>query len=494
MVQREVIKQALAAGASFGGAELIADALHRTIEEYTDDLPEQILVRRAKVCGLNWKNPPGNKRIEFRDCEFVDELAVGWLEPHPPLWFDACRFAIEAHIDFSTDGTFLQNSILNDGLCFLEHRNANGAKEIHFVNIRVAGSASVRLRRSKRIRFAQCTFDSALEIQFDTDHCSEIDLQGCHVHGRVTIDCPTARPVSVEEVCVFLSGSAITGVLDLRRFTNVVLDTTDATFIADSLIVAERVRIRINSERKKDWSLRRAFKSVFVNGKEGTQLINEFSSLSRQYLALVGSFENVTLTNDPDSACAHRGGMYRLIADMHAEGATSLVCGWVLILLWVTVTFLTAIGFLGTWATGLIVAMPLAAAIGVVAFPESALGRNVRLQWNCVAIWGVLGFGVRALHPLISGAFLILFFTAVYYVGTNHFSVSGYISDADTGEASVIAPEDAAYFSVVTFTTLGYGDFKPYHSMRLIASIEAGIGALMLALLTAVFVRRFLKL
>ena len=47
---------------------------------------------------------------------------------------------------------------------------------------------------------------------------------------------------------------------------------------------------------------------------------------------------------------------------------------------------------------------------------------------------------------------------------------------------------DSLYFSVVTFTTLGYGDFQPCPSIRLVASIEALLGVFMLPLASAAIV------
>jgi hypothetical protein len=46
---------------------------------------------------------------------------------------------------------------------------------------------------------------------------------------------------------------------------------------------------------------------------------------------------------------------------------------------------------------------------------------------------------------------------------------------------------DCFYFSIVTFTTLGYGDFYPRPEIRLVAACEAIVGYLSLAALIGVF-------
>jgi hypothetical protein len=50
-----------------------------------------------------------------------------------------------------------------------------------------------------------------------------------------------------------------------------------------------------------------------------------------------------------------------------------------------------------------------------------------------------------------------------------------------------------AYFSTVTFTTLGYGDIIPLGAARYIAATEAFLGAWMMALFVFVFCRRMLR-
>ena len=51
----------------------------------------------------------------------------------------------------------------------------------------------------------------------------------------------------------------------------------------------------------------------------------------------------------------------------------------------------------------------------------------------------------------------------------------------------------ALYFSVVTFTTLGYGDFTPVGWSRPFAAVEAFNGAFMIALFILGFVKKMTR-
>lgn len=52
---------------------------------------------------------------------------------------------------------------------------------------------------------------------------------------------------------------------------------------------------------------------------------------------------------------------------------------------------------------------------------------------------------------------------------------------------------DALYFSLVTFTTLGYGDFHATGAMRFVAGIESFIGASLISLFTVIVARKIIR-
>jgi len=107
-------------------------------------------------------------------------------------------------------------------------------------------------------------------------------------------------------------------------------------------------------------------------------------------------------------------------------------------------------------------------------------------KWFALASWGtVAGYGESFLRWLVStlllfvGIFPVLYATAPFgrLDGAHHFS-------------------DDIYFSLVTATTLGYGDIRPEGWVKAIANIETLLGLVMFGVLVSVMVqgvRRFAR-
>jgi hypothetical protein len=100
------------------------------------------------------------------------------------------------------------------------------------------------------------------------------------------------------------------------------------------------------------------------------------------------------------------------------------------------------------------------------------------LIWIYVATERRLQAALAFALTVIAAATLLLSFASIY-------RIEGII-DSSTKEL-VHNPVDCLYFSVVTFTTVGYGDFIPPPGLRLVAAAEAFAGYLSLALIIAVF-------
>jgi hypothetical protein len=108
-------------------------------------------------------------------------------------------------------------------------------------------------------------------------------------------------------------------------------------------------------------------------------------------------------------------------------------------------------------------------------FTEAALrafGGSRQERWRLQSGWG----RVSALGTLV----LMMFFAALLeaWIWAVTYMAVGAISGL----------EEALYFSIVTFTTLGYGDVTLHAGWRLLASFEAANGTIMFGWTTAMIV------
>jgi CBS domain containing-hemolysin-like protein len=91
----------------------------------------------------------------------------------------------------------------------------------------------------------------------------------------------------------------------------------------------------------------------------------------------------------------------------------------------------------------------------------------------------VWGYGERPSRIIATAVVLLTMYSFAFYVLLNKYH---------TASVSFV---DCAYLSIVTFTTLGYGDITPKTSlMKMACGSEAAIGAFVLGLVVAGFANR----
>ncbi len=101
------------------------------------------------------------------------------------------------------------------------------------------------------------------------------------------------------------------------------------------------------------------------------------------------------------------------------------------------------------------------------------------------------GYGESPMNVILFSLFLIFFCAILYFIlGIKEADHIIQMSSTSSLTDNLYHFFSAVYFSVVTFTTLGYGDIQPVGITRLIATIEAFIGSFALALYVVVFVQK----
>lgn len=104
------------------------------------------------------------------------------------------------------------------------------------------------------------------------------------------------------------------------------------------------------------------------------------------------------------------------------------------------------------------------------------------------------GYGERPLRIVILSALVIMIFSFIYFItGLNYSNEIIQFSSSNSFLENMIDLLNALYFSVVTFTTLGYGDILPIGISKLFAGIEALMGGFILALFVVVFVKKMTR-
>jgi len=126
--------------------------------------------------------------------------------------------------------------------------------------------------------------------------------------------------------------------------------------------------------------------------------------------------------------------------------------------------------------------------------------------WSCFCN-AIYGYGEKPLNVVISAGLIIVFFALLFSsIGISNpeiIDLKGITVNQNTGDIVDSASKgllknnvirnfpDSLYFSLITFTTLGYGDFRPLEGWgRILAGSEAFIGAFMMALFVYTFARR----
>ncbi len=108
------------------------------------------------------------------------------------------------------------------------------------------------------------------------------------------------------------------------------------------------------------------------------------------------------------------------------------------------------------------------------------------IEYVCLNL--TCGYGTKPLRPLGVGGMLVLLFTLGYFIPF-FFKVKSLVyqqgkdnTDSEENEKWYHCLYNSFYFSVMTFTTVGYGDYSPKRIFKIVAMLEGVLGWLTLAL------------
>ena len=132
-------------------------------------------------------------------------------------------------------------------------------------------------------------------------------------------------------------------------------------------------------------------------------------------------------------------------------------------------------------------------------YREMVMRRLQMPRWSAQRLFSWMvdlfcGYGEQPLRVVLFSLGFVLFCAVLYFfVGIHHGDVRLALSLDQDLFTNLEELGACMYFSVVTFTTLGYGDIAPLGVSRPLAAFEAFVGSFTMALFVVVFVKKMTR-
>ena len=132
-------------------------------------------------------------------------------------------------------------------------------------------------------------------------------------------------------------------------------------------------------------------------------------------------------------------------------------------------------------------------------YKEMIMRRRQMQRWSSQWLFSKLvdyfcGYGEKPMR-VVFFSIIVIMISAVFYfsLGVNHGDAILGLNFQNSFLRNLYEFGNCIYFSVVTFTTLGYGDMTPTPLARPVVTIEAFVGSFTLALFVVVFVKKMTR-
>src|ERR1043165_1201211 len=112
------------------------------------------------------------------------------------------------------------------------------------------------------------------------------------------------------------------------------------------------------------------------------------------------------------------------------------------------------------------------------------LGLDLFGRLELFFFWATSGFGVRPFRVVVTGIALVLAFGFLFW------TLDAVVPASEPHHVNLA---EAIYFSGVTFSTIGYGDFVPASHARLLALLEGALGMITMSYFVVVLANRLGK-
>ncbi|MDH5542582.1 MAG: pentapeptide repeat-containing protein [Nitrospinota bacterium] len=134
-------------------------------------------------------------------------------------------------------------------------------------------------------------------------------------------------------------------------------------------------------------------------------------------------------------------------------------------------------------------------------YREMIMQRRLMPAWSPERFWSIFmdfstGYGEKPYRIITLSTITITIFALIFgFLGLTHFS--GVSTDSFSLSLSVadnlLILYNSFYYSVVTFTTLGYGDYSPEGVGKILSALEAYMGYFLLALFVITIYKRYME-
>ena len=359
----------------------------------------------------------------------------------------------------------------------------------------------------------------------------------CAIAGRLALHDDSSDSASrsqkkrAEGAQVDLSGSLISGELDIRGIKVRWLELDRVLMSGGQILLSKedlwdrwtwRHMLRFAAGDRCGILLGEQFSYGVKNLRlpQISQQLGTPAAIAEQYETLRDSYARITNSDSEEDYCHYKCRDYRRLTrwrnlELRIDGGR-VVAGAALLTSAVILSIMPVAFQLAPWYLPALIFLAGMLAPSIAFYKEAAT--LVDIGWDWLILKWLIGNGIYARRAVQNGLGIILIFAGVYFVTTAYWPEWGKVAD---GNSHTILQEITAaekelahacarpptpqqvsclvglrrcfYFSVVTFTTLGYGDYHPEGYLELVCCAEVIIGAIMIAMITVVFARKFLR-